>query len=179
MIPPNLYLIGTMNTADRSIALVDAALRRRFRFLSFPPRLHLVKEEFELGDWVDVKATAEDESSENHLLAQSLIAIYVLNDRIREEPDLGRGKQIGHSFLFGISSDQDVVDVWRFEILPLLEEYLFGQYERIHESLFNGGGNRLFDWEHEEIKSFSEADLRLALDVFVEEFDPTVVAAED
>lgn len=174
-IPPNLYLIGTMNTADRSIALVDAALRRRFRFLSFPPDLGLLRDEFELGDWETVQSTAETAGEEHQLLTQSLIAIHTLNQRIRDEPDLGRGKQIGHSFLFGVESDQDIVDVWRFEILPLLEEYLFGQYERIRESLFSGGGDRLFDWEHEEIKPFTRADLETTLETFVVEFDPDAV----
>lgn len=169
-IPPNLYLIGTMNTADRSIALVDAALRRRFRFLSFPPNLALLREEYGLGTWEDTVATA-DTPGEDQLLAQSLIAIRVLNSRIRSEPDLGRGKQIGHSFLFGIDSDEDLTDTWRFEILPLLEEYLFGQYERIRESLFEGDGSNLFDWEEQQIKSFTSEDLSVALEPFVAEFD--------
>ncbi len=168
-IPPNLYLIGTMNTADRSIALVDAALRRRFRFLSFPPDLETVREAHGFTSWDAVEDAAQS-ASEKRLLAQSLLAVQVLNDRIREQPDLGRGKQIGHSFFYGISDDQEVVDMWRFEILPLLEEYLFGQYERIRDSLFSGDGEQLFDWEHQQIKAFDAAALESALGSFVSDY---------
>jgi 5-methylcytosine-specific restriction protein B len=178
-IPPNLYVIGTMNTADRSIALVDAALRRRFRFLSFPPQLDLLREHFELGDWSEVSNTAGTESAENRMLAQSVIAICVLNERIRNEPDLGRGKQIGHSFLYGADTDQEIVDIWRFEILPLLEEYLFGQYDRIREGLFNGEGDRLFNWTTEEIRPFNKEDLQSTLSVFVRDFDPAEMETGD
>jgi 5-methylcytosine-specific restriction protein B len=174
-IPPNLYLIGTMNTADRSIALVDAALRRRFRFLSFPPKLAVLKEEYDLGTWTDVQSTATTPGADNQLIARSLIAISELNTRIRSEPDLGRGKQIGHSFLIGLNSDEKIVDTWRFEILPLLEEYLFGQYERIRDSLFNGDGSGLFDWDRQEIKRFDAETLSGELDTFVESFDPSTV----
>ncbi|ACV11877.1 ATPase associated with various cellular activities AAA_5 [Halorhabdus utahensis DSM 12940] len=178
-IPPNLYVIGTMNTADRSIALVDAALRRRFRFLSFPPQLELLRAHFDLGDWESVKHHATTDTSDSQLIAQSIIAIRVLNKRIRNEPDLGRGKQIGHSFLFGAEDEQEIVDVWRFEILPLLEEYLFGQYERIRESLFQGEGDLLFDWDREEIKPFSSQELSDTLAVFVEEFEPETAPDEE
>lgn len=178
-LPPNLYLIGTMNTADRSIALVDAALRRRFRFLSFPPKLRLLREEHELGDWADVDRIASAPSHPDSLLAQSLIAVYELNKRIRSEHDLGRGKQIGHSFLFGVGTDTEIVDTWRFEILPLLEEYLFGQYSRIREVLFVGDGEALFDWEREQIKSFDADELSTALEPFVAEFDSSEVTDDD
>lgn len=186
-IPPNLYLIGTMNTADRSIALVDAALRRRFRFLSFPPKLRLLREEYSLDSWQDTVEEARRSSGPKHLLAKSLIAISILNSRIRSEPDLGRGKQIGHSFFFGIQIEdtdtrlveEKIVDTWRFEILPLLEEYLFGQYERIRESLFVGDGDALFDWEHEQIKSFDAESLSTALEPFVDEFDDEPETVDD
>jgi 5-methylcytosine-specific restriction protein B len=178
-IPPNLYLIGTMNTADRSIALVDAALRRRFRFLSFPPKLGVLRDEYDLGSWNNTLMTATDTSADNQLLAQSIIAVHELNSRIRAEPDLGRGKQIGHSFLFGIKSEKDIVDTWRFEILPLLEEYLFGQYDRIREALFTGDGAGLFDWDRQQIKSFNAQTLSDELETFVEVFDPTTTGDQD
>jgi 5-methylcytosine-specific restriction protein B len=179
LIPPNLFLIGTMNTADRSIALVDAAIRRRFRFLGFPPNLRLLREEYGLGSWADVLTNADTPGAEDHLLCKSLIAIHELNARIRSEPDLGRGKQIGHSFLFEIDSDEEIVDTWRFEILPLLEEYLFGQYDRIRESLFTGDGEELFDWDRQEIRSFNAETLSTALETFVESFDLASVNDSD
>ncbi|SDR06034.1 McrB family protein [Natronobacterium texcoconense] len=168
-IPPNLYLIGTMNTADRSIALVDAALRRRFRFLSFPPNLDNGREANGFDSWGAVEDAART-TGDNRLIAQSLIAVKMLNDRIRDQPDLGRGKQIGHSFFYGLSDNQDVVDMWRFEILPLLEEYFFGQYERIRDALFSGNGEQLFDWKHQQIKAFDAAALESELGSFVREY---------
>ena len=170
-IPPNLYLIGTMNTADRSIALVDAALRRRFRFLSFPPNLDVVRTEYGYDSWEAVETDATH-SGDTMLRARTFIAVHQLNTKIRAEPDLGRGKQIGHSFLFGLDDTTDIVNTWRFEILPLLEEYFFGQYSRIRDTLFNGDGSELFDWEHQQIRSFDETDLEEALEPFVETFDP-------
>lgn len=168
-IPPNLYLIGTMNTADRSIALVDAALRRRFRFLSFPPNLEEVRDHHGFDNSDQIESAATSASNSNHLIAQSLVAVRVLNNRIREQGDLGRGKQIGHSFFYGLDNERDVVDMWRFEILPLLEEYLFGQYERIRESLFSGHGDQLFDWEHQQIKAFDQAALENALGTLIDD----------
>jgi 5-methylcytosine-specific restriction protein B len=170
-IPPNLYLIGTMNTADRSIALVDAALRRRFRFLSFPPDLDIVRTEYGYDSW-DAVATDATTTGDTMLRARTFIAVHQLNAKIRAEPDLGRGKQIGHSFLFGLDDTEDIVNTWRFEILPLLEEYFFGQYSRIQDTLFNGDGSELFDWEHQQIRSFDETALEEALKPFVEAFDP-------
>jgi len=169
-IPPNLYLIGTMNTADRSIALVDAALRRRFRFLSFPPDLDIVRTEYGYDSW-DAVATDVTTTGDTMLRARTIIGVHQLNAKIRAEPDLGRGKQIGHSFLFGLDDTADIVNTWRFEILPLLEEYFFGQYSRIRDILFNGDGSELFDWEHQQIRSFDETALEEALKPFVEAFD--------
>lgn len=176
-IPPNLYLIGTMNTADRSIALVDAALRRRFRFLSFPPNLGVVRTEYGYDTW-DAVVTDATSTGDEMLRARTLIAVHQLNAKIRAEPDLGRGKQIGHSFLFGLDDTADIVDTWRFEILPLLEEYFFGQYSRIRDSLFNGEGSELFDWEHQQIRSFNETALEMALEPFVDSFDPDDLGAD-
>ncbi|NHN41820.1 AAA domain-containing protein [Halorubellus sp. JP-L1] len=178
-IPPNLYLIGTMNTADRSIALVDAALRRRFTFLSFPPRLRLLREEYDLGSWADVATTARTAGADDQLLAQSIIAVHQLNSRIRSEPDLGRGKQIGHSYFFDIETEQDIVDIWQFEVLPLVEEYFFGQYGRIQDVLFGRGGSEVFDWERQQIRAFDKTQLAAALEPFVEEFDAASVGAEE
>jgi 5-methylcytosine-specific restriction protein B len=152
-VPPNLYVIGTMNTADRSIALVDAALRRRFRFISFPPNYEALAHhhEFASMDSVEQSAATSDDSFQR-LLALSILAIRKLNTRILDAPDLGKGKQIGHSFLWDIETESDLCTVWQFEILPLLEEYYFGQFDRIREELFRGSGDELYDFEREEIQ---------------------------
>ncbi|RRJ28731.1 MULTISPECIES: AAA family ATPase [Halocatena] len=169
VVPPNLFVIGTMNTADRSIALVDAALRRRFRFINFPPDYDALYEEYNFDHKRDVHATAESGASLRALLALSLLALEELNERIRSLPDLGKGKQIGHSYLFGCTRDDGqidedaLVDTWKYEILPLLEEYYFGQFERIEQDLLAGTDDRLVDWRTKQIKDFTADDLHTAL----------------
>lgn len=164
-IPPNLYLIGTMNTADRSIALVDAALRRRFRFLSFPPNFDAIIEDgttpFTSID--ALRTAAETPGHANRLFALSILGVIEFNDTILTTADLGKGKQIGHSFFFGKTTGPELVDTWRFEILPLLEEYFYGQFDRIRDALFDGGGHRLINYDTEEIRSFDAATLTAEL----------------
>lgn len=168
-LPPNLYVIGTMNTADRSIALVDAALRRRFRFVPFPPDYEAlrVKHGFDSSAEVVEVATGSNDSF-RMLLALSFIALERLNERIVEAPDLSKGQQIGHSYLWDVASVEELVDAWQYDLLPLLEEYYFGQFDRIRRQLFDGTGNELIDWEHERIRHFGDADLASFLTAFVD-----------
>ena len=163
-VPPNLYLIGTMNTADRSIALVDAALRRRFRFISFPPDYESLYEHHDFTSRSDIQETIQRGGSDFEvLLALSIEALHNLNEKIIDSPDLGKGKQIGHSYFINVEDVNDIVDAWRFEILPLLEEYHFGQFNRIQEELFDGHGDRIIDWEAQQIEPFEEPALRAEL----------------
>ncbi|KAB1198313.1 McrB family protein [Haloferax sp. CBA1150] len=168
-IPPNLYLIGTMNTADRSIALVDAALRRRFRFRHFPPDYEYLRSAHDFDSWDDVEAAAAGDASVDPLVARSILALRRLNERIRS--NLDRGQQLGHSYLLNSASESgefeepmEVVDVWRFEILPMLEEHYFGQFDRLRRELFDGATVDLIDWETEQVASFDQAGLATALD---------------
>lgn len=183
VVPPNLYVIGTMNTADRSIALVDAALRRRFRFISFPPNYKVIINNYDAFDSLEqVRTVAEtDPDPYRSLIALSVIAVRGLNERIVDAPDLGKGKQIGHSYLMNLDDVDDVLDAWKYEILPLIEEYYFGQFDRIREELFDGSGDRLFHWEQEEIADFTADELRRTL-AGLEEIslaDPETEASED
>lgn len=170
-VPPNVYVIGTMNTADRSIALVDAALRRRFRFISFPPKTEILYEVHGFDGAKDVEDTATNDTEPvGQLLALSIKGLEALNESIRSSPNLGKGKQIGHSYLLDIKEGtstqtrlDSITDAWKYEILPLLEEYYFSQFDRIQQDLFHGRGGRLFDWEHEEIKHFGPNDLAATL----------------
>ncbi|WP_176548346.1 McrB family protein [Natrinema sp. CBA1119] len=168
-VPPNLYVIGTMNTAGRSIALVDAALRRRFRFIHFGPDLELVCEQYGFGNGdldgaKDVAVNGADQA--DRLLAMSVCAVDVLNAEIREAHDLGRGKQLGHTPLLGIIAEttegreQAIIDTWRYELMPLLEEYYFGQFKRMNDELFDGHGDNLFDLATQEIRDFTADDLK-------------------
>lgn len=179
VIPPNVYVIGTMNTADRSIALVDAALRRRFRFVHFGPSIEALCSVYEFHDYDAVKEAAGGAiNNADQLLALSICALTHLNDKIRSNPDLGRGKQLGHTTLMGIDRDQStdeqlqaIRDRWRYEIMPLLEEYYFGQFDRIEQELFEGAGSQLFDTEAQEIKPFEYDAVAVMCDELVGEVD--------
>jgi GTPase subunit of restriction endonuclease len=164
-LPPNLYLIGTMNTADQSIGLVDAALRRRFRFLRFPPEPERVAE-IELDDADGASAVLDDPAASQHerLVAASVLALSELNDRIRTEASrLERGQQLGHTALLGHDAPRDVADAWRFQLLPQLAEYYYGQTESLRRELFDGGDSPLFDWEHGTVGEFDPQTLYDAL----------------
>ncbi len=163
-LPPNLYVIGTMNTADRSIALVDAALRRRFRFIACPPDFNVVVDEYDLP-----ADPLQDGTEYESLLWLSIVTLQEMNDRIVTSADLGKGKQIGHTRLLGAETVEDLRDAWRFDILPLLEEYYFGQFDRIQQELFDSNGEELFDWERKQIRQFTVQDLVDSLSGFVDE----------
>ncbi|MFD1589287.1 McrB family protein [Halorientalis brevis] len=158
-LPPNLYLIGTMNTADRSIALVDAALRRRFRFLPFPPDTDVLADHHGLDPTALPDEAREADDRFESLLALSIRAIETINDNITDAPDLSKGQQIGHSYLFGVETVDGIVDAWRFDILPLIEEYYFGQFDRIRRHLFDGAGDAVVNWDDERIRQFGDAAL--------------------
>lgn len=116
-LPPNLFIIGTMNTADRSIALVDAAIRRRFPFYEMHP-----SEE-------PVRSVLERYLVANHITDERAALLAELNHRMGEG---GRDLQIGPSYLMRpeIQGAVDIDRVWRYDILPLLEEHYYGQLER-------------------------------------------------
>ncbi|MFJ5117156.1 DUF4357 domain-containing protein [Kitasatospora sp. NPDC088548] len=111
-LPPNLFVIGTMNTADRSIALVDAAMRRRFAFVELSPRTEPTSGL--LRRWL----TAQDRDGEPADLLDAL------NARI-DEPDF----RIGPSYLMkpGVYREGGLDRTWRTKILPLLEEHHYGE----------------------------------------------------
>ncbi len=129
-IPENLYMIGTMNTADRSLAIVDYALRRRFAFIDILPifnnkfRNHLI-----------------DRGVDEGLVEKIQRKISALNSVIKDDPNLGKGFQIGHSFFCNIPSS--VVDETWYEaiisqeIAPLLEEYWFDNEDRVKSQVDN------------------------------------------
>lgn len=129
-IPKNLYVIGTMNIADRSLALVDLALRRRFAFVGLEPRLGQVWRE-----WM-VMSCGVDET----LVLDIEQRISDLNKRIAADARLGKQFRIGHSYVtpvhrLGVEDTkkwfQQVVET---EIGPLLEEYWFDALDEVHEA---------------------------------------------
>lgn len=118
-IPENLYLIGTMNTADRSLAMVDYALRRRFCFIDLPPAF---------GEQKYLKYLA-DAGADDSFIQKITIKMGELNMRIEKDKNLGNGFKIGHSYFCpqpGIKPNQDWFrNIVFAEIEPLLKEYWF------------------------------------------------------
>ena len=117
-VPPNLYLVGTMNTADRSLSLVDYALRRRFAFLALDPG-------FETDAFSAHLGRHGITSAQIHHIRNQMAA---LNHEIaKDETNLGGGYRIGHSFFTPVVSIPDFAKWFRsivhYEIMPLLEEY--------------------------------------------------------
>ncbi len=116
-VPQSLYVIGTMNTADRSLTLLDAALRRRFVFRPVWPEPEVLPVIEIGGDALDLRKF-----------------LYVINDRI--ERLLSREQVIGHAYLLGLPATLDgVASALRERILPLLEEYFFEDWSKIRTVL--------------------------------------------
>lgn len=115
-IPDNLYIIGTMNTADRSIALLDTALRRRFDFEEMPPEPRLIKDERIEGTEINPR----------NLLIN-------LNNRIEKYFD--KDHKIGHSYLMDIESKDQLEKAYKNKILPLLNEYFYNDSETVGKVL--------------------------------------------
>lgn len=122
-VPDNLYIIGTMNTADRSVEALDSALRRRFSFVEMMPKPSLLK----------VKIAGTTKTLEDLL--------NTINERIVVLKD--REHQIGHSYFMKFAkmkevNANDLKEVFTDKIIPLLQEYFYGDYEKIQLVLGNG-----------------------------------------
>ena len=113
-VPPNVYVIGTMNTADRSIALLDAALRRRFAFVEFSPLAEPVQGL--LQRWLD----RHELDPEPAVLLDTLNALLI-------EADGDRDLAIGPSYFMNrLGTTPDLETVWEYDLLPLLVERFYG-----------------------------------------------------
>ncbi len=132
-VPENVHVVGTMNTADRSIALLDTALRRRFAFIELMPDSSVLGDAtvagIPLGPWLDA-----------------------LNTRVRRHLGAdGRNLQVGHSYLMhdghALSSFAQLVAALRDEIVPLLQEYCYEDFQALRQII----GKDLVDLEQQEI----------------------------
>lgn len=162
-VPRNLYVVGTMNTADRSIALLDIALRRRFEFVELEPEYDIAQ---------------INRAVEGVHLGQLLKSI---NDKITVMID--HDHQIGHSYLMKVSSGAELHRAWYKKILPLIQEYFYNDWEKLEILLgkYNGGnkgfvGSRIVafpgngdidDTTLYEIHQYEPAELLVALKALV------------
>lgn len=173
-VPDNLYIIGTMNTADRSVEALDTALRRRFSFIEMQPSPDLLIPQeiiyntlwdfknigWDNEEWLNAETGLneifnfnEDWDTEKHKLweefkikkydiqdSEKLLDLFnpnidlasllsTINNRI--EYLIDKDHQIGHSYLFKVRSLRDLIDVFKDKILPLLEEYFYGDFGKI------------------------------------------------
>ncbi|HHO6146945.1 TPA: AAA family ATPase, partial [Staphylococcus aureus] len=121
-VPKNIYIVGMMNTADRSLAILDYALRRRFAFYNMQPAFHTTKFKKLL------------KAINNTELESVINCIEGLNKEIVQDDMLGNGFVIGHSYFSNIECiDKDELsNIVEFEIIPMLEEYWFDEPSKIN-----------------------------------------------
>ena len=122
-IPENVHIIGMMNTADRSLAMLDYALRRRFAFFELAPAFQ--SEGFK----------GYQRGINNPKFDKLISSVERLNEEITKDESLGRGFRIGHSYF---CTKDAITDAWlksvvEYELLPLLEEYWFDSPETVEK----------------------------------------------
>lgn len=136
-VPNNLYIVATMNTVDKSIALIDVALRRRFDFIECMPKYNL-----------------------NEIKQCNEINLPLLLQTINERISILKNEnyQIGHSYLINVKNIDDFLKVMRRSILPLLQEYFYDDWQSIcailNQSYKNVNENKLFEVNQKDMNLF-------------------------
>ena len=109
-VPENLYIIGTMNTADRSVEALDSALRRRFSFVEMLPKPNLIKYRKDVFECINKRLTILKKSE----------------------------YQLGHSYLMHADTDEKLYEAFRYKVIPLIQEYFYGDIDRMRLVLGDG-----------------------------------------
>ncbi len=120
-VPSNLYIIGMMNTADRSLAMIDYALRRRFSFYEMKPAFETDVFSNYIAQW------------EMPELRKLINAIIALNKVIADDDSLGSGFCIGHSYLCNLDKSSDLESIVEYDIIPMLREYWFDNGSKFNQ----------------------------------------------
>lgn len=166
-VPDNLYILGTMNTADRSVEALDTALRRRFSFEEMPPKYHLPELEYEVYGYA-----ASD-------------ILKTINHRI--EKLLDRDHAIGHSYFIN-KDEKTIVESFYKCIIPLLQEYFFGDYGKIGLVLGKGfiskkewdkSSYSFADFDYEESADFDEKMVYRIIDYRTDESSTLSIDRQD
>ncbi len=134
-VPSNVYIIGTMNTADRSIAMMDTALRRRFRFEEIQPSTQALRE------MKADKVFGDPDENGNPVTIDVAAMLDVINRRIEVLHD--REHTIGHAYFTGLTGEnatfENLRKIFKKSVLPLLQEYFFDDYYKIRLVLGDNG----------------------------------------
>lgn len=150
-VPQNVFIIGTMNTADRSIEALDTALRRRFSFKEMAPKPELIRETGELKDFDGIIGDVD-----------VVRVLASMNNRIEKLID--KDHKIGHAYFLKVKNHNDLKIVFRDKVIPLLEEYFFGDYGKIGLVLGNSFIRKTSD-EEISFASFENYDDSIVSDL--------------
>ncbi len=138
-VPINLNIIGTMNTADRSIAVLDTALRRRFTFIEIEPNSQILTEYDNpiINDTIDLSQLLDS-----------------LNEKIMEKYD--RDHRIGHAYFMNLESLYDLYQTWYYKVIPLLNEYFYNDVGILKSIVGNSFYDKYGNVNHLSLKSDNE-----------------------
>lgn len=131
-VPPNVHIIGTMNTADRSVEALDTALRRRFSFTEMPPKPELINTEGQ---------------TENGVVNGIELSVLLETINKRIEKLLDKDHMIGHSYFLSVEGEKGLKSAFQNKIVPLLQEYFFGDYGKIGLVI----GSKFFDIKDNQV----------------------------
>ncbi|MFC6860425.1 AAA family ATPase [Zunongwangia atlantica] len=131
-VPSNLFILGTMNTADRSVEALDTALRRRFSFIEMPPKPKLINTEGK---------------AENGMVNGIELSAILENINKRIDKLLDKDHMIGHSYFLSVENLNGLKSVFHNKIVPLLQEYFFGDYGKIGLVI----GSKFFDIQSDQV----------------------------